>query len=240
MTVRSMRRIQAGATLMEVLIAMSISLVVTASMIGLMANSLSSTARIITMTKLSDDLRVTMQMISRDLRRASYNANSISCYGNLDCVNSDLLADNVNFDGECFSFQWDRDYDKTPDDSGWGDSTDDAPGAFRRREIGGVGVIEMWTGTTDTETEPCDVDEQWVEITDRNNMNISGFSVAEVASYDQVIRDDGVNPIIKQKVRKIRVNLAGSLVMDPTITRQIEDIINVRNDLLFDEPQPGP
>jgi len=38
---------QKGMSLMEVLVAMSISLVVTASMIALMANSLGSTARII-------------------------------------------------------------------------------------------------------------------------------------------------------------------------------------------------
>ena len=63
MNARIMRKAQAGATLMEALVAMSISLVVTASMIGLMANSLSSTARIVKMSKLSDDLRVTMQAL---------------------------------------------------------------------------------------------------------------------------------------------------------------------------------
>ena len=60
---RSIKIRQTGASLMEVLIAMSISLVVTASMIALMANSLSTTARIVKMTKLADDMRVTMQMV---------------------------------------------------------------------------------------------------------------------------------------------------------------------------------
>ena len=76
---------QAGASLMEVLIAMSISLVVTAAMIAMMANSLGTTARIVKMTKLADDLRVTMQMMTRDVRRSSYNARSMFCYGNPDC-----------------------------------------------------------------------------------------------------------------------------------------------------------
>ena len=69
-----MKQYQSGASLMEVLIAMSISLVVTASMIALMANSLSTTARIVNMTKLADDMRVAMQMVTRDVRRSSYNA----------------------------------------------------------------------------------------------------------------------------------------------------------------------
>ena len=77
---------QTGASLMEVLVAMSISLVVTASMIALMANSLGTTGRIVKMTKLADDMRVTMQMVTRDVRRSSYNANSILCYANDACA----------------------------------------------------------------------------------------------------------------------------------------------------------
>ncbi len=136
MKIRQMNLKQTGATLMEVMIAMSISLVVTASMIALMANSLSSTARIIQMTKLTDDLRVAMQMMSRDVRRASYNANSVFCYANTDCALTltvtfitmagditivDIDADGVN---DCFSFLMDRDFD--------GDSTEDSAGGFRR------------------------------------------------------------------------------------------------------------
>ncbi len=55
MKFRSLNLRQTGASLMEVMIAMSISLVVTAAMIALMSNSLGTTARIIQMTKLSDD-----------------------------------------------------------------------------------------------------------------------------------------------------------------------------------------
>jgi len=51
---------QAGFSLMEAVVAMGISLVVTASMVALMANSLSSTSRIVNMGKLSDDMRSTM------------------------------------------------------------------------------------------------------------------------------------------------------------------------------------
>ena len=79
------RNRQQGASLMEVLIAMGISLVVTASMIALMANSLGTTTRIIKMTKLSDDMRIAMQMMTRDVRRSSYNSNSMYCYANTDC-----------------------------------------------------------------------------------------------------------------------------------------------------------
>ena len=100
---------QQGAGLMEVLIAMGLSLVVTASMIALMANSLGTTARIIKMTKLSDDMRIAMQMMTRDVRRTSYNGKSMYCYATTDCLESAtvnlsdgstmVLADDINIFG---------------------------------------------------------------------------------------------------------------------------------------------
>jgi len=233
MVMRSLRLIdrQAGASLMEVLVAMSISLVVTASMIALMANSLSTTARIVKMTKLSDDLRVAMQMMSRDVRRSSYNANSRLCYANEDCATDgaivaagditlvDIDGDSIN---DCFTFLMDRDYD--------GDSTEDNAGGFRRVSAGGIGVIEMWTGDSQPD---CREEADWVRITDPADMDIFGFSVDDDLSYTQVIQDDGAGNTLSQRVRTIRMNLRGRLAVDNTIERQMEDIISVRNDLLL-------
>jgi type II secretory pathway pseudopilin PulG len=229
-----MNRRQTGASLMEVMIAMSISLVVTASMIALMANSLRTTARIIQMTKLSDDMRVALQMMSRDVRRSSYNANSMYCYANTDCADDgivtaagditlvDLDADAV---ADCFTFLMDRDYD--------GDSTEDNAGGFRRVTDGdGIGSIEMWTGDSAPDCTDAPGAAGWVQITDPENMNISVFSVDDNLSYTQNILDDGVTTV-SMKIRKVRMTMEGRLVLDNTIMRQMEDIIAVRNDLLL-------
>jgi type II secretory pathway component PulJ len=230
MKLHSNNRRQTGATLMEVMIAMSISLVVTAAMIAMMANSLGSTARIIQMTKLSDDMRVALQMMSRDVRRSSYNANSMFCYANTDCADDgmvapvgditlvDLDADGVN---DCFAFLIDRDQNNY--------ATDGGAGGFRRVTENGVGVIEMWTGDSAVD---CTVEAGWVQITNPENMNISVFSVDDALSYTQDILDDGTNKV-SMRVRKVRMIMEGRLVLDNTIMRQMEDIISVRNDLLL-------
>lgn len=220
---------QSGASLMEVIIAMTISLVVTAAMIAMMSNTLGTTARIIKMTKLTDDMRVAMQMMSRDVRRSSYNANSMLCYANEDCatdtsgltVAGDVVISDSN---DCFTFLTDRDHD--------GDSTENAAGGFRRVTSGDIGVIEMWTGDN---TPDCDSDagtDGWVEITDPENMDIFAFTVDDNLSYTQLIKDDGVDTL-SQKIRKIRMDMQGRLVLDNTIVRRVEDVINVRNDLLL-------
>ena len=234
MKFRLLKARQAGATLMEVMIAMSISLVVTASMIAMMANSLGSTARIIQMTKLSDDMRVALQMMSRDVRRSSYNADSMYCYANQDCGTDgaitaaaditlvDLDSDSLN---DCFTFLMDRDHD--------GDSTEDNAGGFRRVTTGGVGVIEMWTGDAAADCTDDAGAAGWVQITNPETMDIFGFSIDDqLLSYNQDILNNGVTTI-SQRIRKVRMDLQGRLVLDNTIERSMEDIISIRNNLLL-------
>lgn len=227
--IRANMRLQAGFSLMEAVVAMSISLVVTASMVALMANSLGTTSRIVNMTKLSDDLRSTMQMLTRDVRRASYNANAVLCYGNDNCYTdgSVTLAGDlvINNGQDCFTFQLDRLHD--------GNSTNDAAGGFRRRVDGNVGALEMWTGDNSPDCAAGDGG-NWVRVTNADSMNITAFNINDDdLSYTQVIFDDGAGNTISQRVRKVRFQIDAQLVNATGITRHIEDVISVRNDLLL-------
>ena len=214
---------QSGASLMEVLVAMSISLVVTASMIALMSNSLGNTTRIIKMTKLSDDMRIAVQMMSRDVRRSSYNAYSMYCYANDDCGSDSITtADGtmvlagditINADGDCFTFLSDRDHG--------GDSTENEAGGFRRVVTGGVGVIEMWTGDNAPDCTSAAGSTNWVQITNPGNMDIFAFSVDENLSYTVEVYNDGAGNTLSQKVRKLRMDMRGRLVMDNSIQRRV-------------------
>lgn len=225
--ISKLRHSQAGYTLMEAVVSISISLVVTSAMIGLMANSLGSTSRIVNMTKLSDDLRNTMQMMTRDVRRTSYTADAMFCYGNEDCgsdgsvtVPADITISNTN---DCFTFLLDRDHD--------GDATENDAGGFRRRVANGVGVIEMWTGNNQPDCAANNAN--WVTVTNPGSMNITTFSVDDNLSYTQVIFDDDAGNTVSQKVRKVRLAIDARLVSSAGVTRRIEDVISVRNDLLL-------
>jgi type II secretory pathway pseudopilin PulG len=257
------KRYQTGVSLMEVLIAMSISLVVTASMIALMANSLSTTARIVKMTKLADDLRVTMQMMTRDVRRSSYNANSMYCYANGACalgatdpgdpdtivdlnkpvVDSDgttilTLAGAIDFvDEDDDDFDDDQCFTFLMDRGEDGNSINDDAGGFRLRPDPDTGMdaIEMWN---DPDASPncasAPLTGGWVQITDPGVVEITGFDINDEPSYTEVIQTNDIGtPILSQVSRKFRINLTGRLVLDNDIERQIEDVISVRNDILL-------
>jgi len=240
---------QSGATLMEVLVAMTISLVVTAAMVAMMSNTLGTTTRIIHMTKLQDDLRVTMQMMTRDLRRSNYNARAMYCYGNPDC-DSDLAEDGSDWltladiielgdrddDGtlDCLTFQMDRGHTGNA-------ATDGSGGGFRRVmvdpddveqrvEAGGIGVIQMWAGDP---APDCTTDQGWVDVTDPSRMDITEFSIDDSLSFTQLVMRDVSGNEVSQQARKLRMRLIGELTLDSTITRHVEDIISVRNDRLL-------
>ena len=64
-------------------------------------------------------------------------------------------------------------------------------------------------------------------------MDIFGFSIEDqLMSYNQDILNNGATTV-SQRVRKVRMDLQGRLVLDSTIERSMEDIISIRNHLLL-------
>jgi prepilin peptidase dependent protein B len=214
-----------GFSLVEVLVAMTLSLITTATMLGLMSSSLASTANIVHMTKLTDDLRVAMMMMSRDVRRSNYTADSINCYANPDCVVDGSLSSPgdvfISEANDCFVFRLDRDSD--------GDATEDSAGGFRRTLSGGVGVLQMWVG--EGMAECTAEDSNWAAVTDANLVEVTGFTVDDALSYNEVVFDDGAGNQFNQKVRRLRLSLSGQLRANADIQRNIEDVVKLRNNL---------
>ena len=91
----------------------------------------------------------------------------------------------------------------------------------------------MWTGNAAPDCSVAAGTASWVQITNPENMDIFAFSVDENLSYTEEILDDRFGNTLTLKVRKIRMNMRGRLVVDNTIVRRIEDVISVRNNLLL-------
>jgi type II secretory pathway pseudopilin PulG len=229
---KAMKR-QHGFTLIEAMIGLALSMIVTASMVVLMSNSLGSASRIIQMSQLTDELRNTLSMMSRDVRRANYSTNSIYCYANSECgdpttgiaVQAADVSVTGSADTPCLRFGLDRDWD--------GNANNDGGGAFRRDVITNgrgltVGVIEMWTGTA---VPSCTDSADWVAITDPEFVDITGF-VAAINLFEDSIEEDG-GTTVTMRTRRVTVTLLGRLVLDNTITRTVGDMIKVRNNFLL-------
>jgi type II secretory pathway pseudopilin PulG len=219
------RNHQAGVTLIETLIGLALSLIVTSAMVALMGASMGSATKIIQMSQLTDELRNSMSMMSRDIRRANFNANSIYCYANSKCgISGGVAAQaaDIGITGSCFIFGLDRDWD--------GNSNNDGGGGFRLAASGGVGVIEMWTGTTVPSCAAVSTD--WMPITDPDFVDIRAFDLDTTGSFqDSILQEDGTT--LTLRTRQLNMQLEGRLILNNAITRRVEDTIKVRNDLFL-------
>jgi len=230
---------QKGMTLMELLVAGSISIIASAGMIVLMASTLGTATRTIKMTGLSEEMRTSMQMITRELRRANYHGSYAVCFGDSDCRNTlslDSVLQPVTIDGgsggSCVYFWYDR-----PQASGVTALAVDAEqvAAFRLATTDdGVGSIEM--SVSGTATPDCaGSGDNWQPITDPDIYDITNFAVTNDESFALALSSLGGSLAID----RIGITMTGILLSDASLPAWMQsgtsltltDFIRVRNDI---------
>lgn len=232
---------QRGIALTEVMIAALLSLVVSATAINLISSSMGNHARIIDDTRLANELRHTMQMMARDVRRAGYTSAAMWCLAGTVCVpdasvNLPVGASlplvgsfelpggiHVAASGDCFTFETDRDQNGT--------ISPDEYGAYRRRVADGVGVMEVWLGQSAPDCIATDPD--WVALTDNERVNVISFQVDDDQSLQEVVSTDLLGNTTSQRIRRVRLRLQAQLVADPDFEQYLETTIDVRNDIML-------
>ena len=215
---------QRGLGLLEMLMSMALSLLSVTLMVVLMVSTLSSGTATIQMSRLSQELRASMQLMSRDLRRANFHSGYLNCFANVNCRDDLGIAAyvdtiHINAAGNCFWYWLDRDGDA--------DLTDDAVGGFRFSTIDGIGVIQMRTGGNSAAN--CDGDADWELITDPNTVDITSFDISTGDSYSETLSATGDT----QTVEKLRLNINGRMASNPSVQREIQDLILIRNSIQF-------
>jgi type IV pilus assembly protein PilW len=213
---------QSGFGLIEMLVSMALSLLAVSVMVILMASTLGTGTATIQMSRLSQELRASMQLMSRDLRRANFHSSFYNCYANVDCRDDLGIATyvdtiHINEAENCFWYWLDRDGD--------GDLSNDAVGGFRYGTISGVGVIQM--RTTGNPEPNCDDSDGWELITDPNTVEITSFVVSNSDSYTEILSASGA----VQVVEKIRLTINGQMTTNPSVQREIQDLVLIRNDI---------
>jgi type II secretory pathway pseudopilin PulG len=213
---------QRGFGLIEMLVSMTLSLLTVAVMVILMSSTLGTGAATIQMSRLTQELRASIQLMSRDLRRANYHSGFLSCFANVNCrtdLNIAAYVDTIHINdaGNCFWYWLDRDSDAN--------LANDAVGGFRYSTIGGVGVLQM--RIEGNAAANCDDDTGWELITDPDTIDIASFNVSNSESYTETVSAEGDVQIVE----KIRLSINGRMASNPTVNRQIQDLILIRNDI---------
>lgn len=238
-------RSQIGASLVEILIAMVLSLVVSSSAVLMLSHSVGTNASVLQYTLLSEELRFSLQTMSRDVRRAGYSAGAPWCLANILCLPGTTIALDeplgildqlpliesielpagiqIDDEGECFTFELDRDQDATIGDGDYG--------AYRLIETNGRGVLMTWMGQA---APVCgDQFDDWAPLTNQDKINITEFSVDDSESFEEVVSTDLLGNTTTQNIRRIRIRIRGELINNEDVNETVETSIDVRNDVLI-------
>jgi len=207
-------------TLIETLVAMAISLIVIGAMVGMMANTLGTGSRAIEMTRLQQEMRASMQIVTRELRRANFQYDpdnpDADCFANIDCNPDSSKVKVVQPDGDCVQF-WRFD----PGDNELSVSS------FQRITRGSVGVVQI----TREDGDSCGND--WGsahDVTDSREIHVTAFTFGN-ESFNEVISEDGDS----QTINKLRLTMTAQLrsgLQGGTVSRTIQDLVYVRNPVL--------
>lgn len=246
------RKKSLGMSLVELMIAMAIGLVVIGSVLAFTLSSLTSNTEYVQATRLSQELRNSMDFVSRELRRAGYDQN-VGSYPARYAINNltpptfakifttnDANGDGTSVDG-CVIYAYDR-AGGTP---GVVDLDQREIRAFRLilSAVDGIGVLEV-AESFGTTTPDCgaagpnynnyppskNTTTGWSALSDPGVLDLTRFTL-DTSGYITQAGTATSAPLI---IRELNIDLRGQLRRseDGIVTRGIRSTVKVRADCL--------
>lgn len=214
---------QKGISIVEVLMALLISTIVTTAVITLFSNSLNTSRQLMSTAKLDQTLNSAMETITRDVERAGYYSAATTNATNNTTNTTDpffATADDIavtNSTCVVFSYQTDP------------VSTDTTPVSANRfgyqlNISGGIGAIQYRTASSS-----CGAGTGWINLTDPNIINISTFTLT--LSQTDISPNISANTNITNTIsrRTLTITITGNLVSDSAVTRTVTRTIVIDN-----------
>ena len=229
---------QNGFTLIELLLASAIGLIVLGAVGSTFVSGMITNSDNLKMARLNQELRATMLMMTRDIRRAgAWGGAAVGAGGNP--FDGMILADQVLINGsnvalagtdgvnDCIEFSYDLD----------GDGVVDPVAPDTHSELYGFRLDFENTGG---------IQKRFIEIR-QGGTNCAGAGWESVTDKETIFIDElefAINPTTKTLtgtagplgndaqmiIREITVTLAGHLVDDISVRKRVTETIRVRND----------
>ncbi len=210
---------QKGISLIEIMIALVLSLLVVGMVISMFSSSIGGHAHAIKGIRLNQDLRIAMDMMIRDMRRAGYwnsSANvSINPHATTVSGATPIAVFDVTVANDCVFMSYDLSEDGTSAvDDFFGYRWNSVEGDLEVYTNAGVLASGAHCGTPAAN--------QWISLIDVDTIQIEGMSFATspvtAASFATAVN------------KTITVTLIGSNRSDPNIRTVLVDEVRIRNE----------
>ena len=238
---RARRHGQAGFSLVELMIAMVAGLVVSSAVVAFLMSSFKGNSDYVQSTRLTQELRNSMDLVSRDLRRAGYDGKSIQYLAAGDisplsriqlCNDSDVCTVGATAPLTCAIYSYDR-----PNGT-WGavDLTGGEVRGIRRRArtVNGisVGVLEYAVSTNGVKPQcsgagpnyssvptTCNTATGWCPLSDPSRIDITSFTLTNAGATTGEVQ-----------MRYINVVMQGRLAGNTEYVRGLRSSVRIRSE----------
>lgn len=236
-----------GFSLIELMVALVAGLIVIGAVLAFTVSSVRANSDFVRSTRLTQELRNTIDFIVTELKRAGYDEDAMRFVANPTSTDVSKFAPilvSTAAGANCVIYGYDRD----PGTAGAVDLGNGEVRGIRRATALGVGVIEVAesTGTVtptcagagpDYSQYPvtCNASTGWCSFSNQRTLNITAFTVNTAGSgtdsngFRTVAGSSSFNAL---QLREFQISVTGNLVNDATITRTVRSNIKVRADCL--------
>ena len=231
------KKSSSGFSVVELMIGLALGLIVILGLERIFVASFRVNAQTISVTNLNQQLRATMETMSRELRRAGYWADSLQDISNNFQANTfvavttrDYASDAIVLPGNaatCITYGYDRNND--------GDFAGDASEWRGFRFNSDDGTVELKTEGTVAGTCAAGVSDKWASFIDQDRVVIDALSFTlnerEVAvDVNEDACPGGPPTEFVVFVRDVDISLTAHLASDDSVDRTLRDSVRIRND----------
>ncbi len=228
---------QRGFSLIEMMVALVAGLIVVGAVLAFTVATVRANSQTVVGTRLSQDLRTALNLMTREMRRAGYDRNAeLSIATNSPGILYTQVSANAARD--CIVLSYNR-----PSINTSAAVVNAERKGFRRVVQDGIGVIQANPGLASTTPTACNQTEGWTNLTDPQQVDIQElqFNLAERCVFPNAGGNAGLPPPctpnssgITAVVRHVDLTLLGALVREPDVQRRLTDSVRIRtDDLVF-------
>jgi type IV pilus assembly protein PilW len=221
-----------GLSLVELMVGVAIGLFITAAAAMLVSTQLSGNRQLLVETQIQQDLRATADLVTRDLRRASYSQNAPLSVSLLDSNGApqpnqrgDILITNT---GQGGSSEVNYFYDRGPNP---GFSLRLSGDVLQRQISSGAGPFGGWQPLTDANV---------LKVTDFTVRPAPGQTIP--VACPNLCADGTESCWPRMQVRELVITIDGESATGTKVRRSVQSTVRVRNDYVsfFDPTLPLP
>lgn len=231
-----------GFTLIELMIAILIGVLIVGATLTIYVTTIKGSSNTLKLTRLNQDIGVTLQIMTNDIRRAGYWGGAVVGANLTLNPFSDVQVRDVGdialgdlslgpLTGNCITYSYDANaYDDVSYDPAVDSVAPDANEYFGFRLNNGA--VQIKTSGTTSLNPQCN-DGVWVNLTDPDEINVSQLEFT--LSAENTATNSTGNVVT---ARQVSIRIEAEIVSDPSINSRLDDengindVVKIRNNLV--------